>query len=95
MIAKKLKGYSSYEKIPSSVKAEVFGFEIDNSNANLKLYMQVMKALGVRMSQEEMFEDYQRVYEETIKEQGKYEMRKDRMRERGRVRENLLLILVL
>lgn len=86
MIAEKLKGYGSYEKIPSSVKAEVFAFEIDDSSGNLTLYMQVMKALGVRMSQEEMFEDYQKVYEETIKRKGKYEMRKDRVRESGRAR---------
>ncbi len=86
MIAKKLKGYGSFEKIPWGVKAEVFGFEIDDSNGNLKLYMRVMKALGVRMSQEDMFEDYQKVYEETVKKQVEDEMQKDKMRERGRER---------
>lgn len=86
MIAGKLQEYGSYESIPSSVKAEVFGFKIDDSNGNLKLYMQVMKALGARMSQEEMFEDYQKVYEETIKRQGEDEIQKNRMRERGRAR---------
>ena len=86
MIAKKLKGYGSFEKIPWGVKAEVFGFEIDDSNGNLKLYMQVMKALGARMRQEEMFEDYQKVYEETVKKQVEDEMQKDKMRERGRAR---------
>ncbi len=86
MIAKKLKGYGSFEKIPWGVKAEMFGFEIDDSNGNLKLYMQVMKALGARMSQEEMFEDYQKVYEETVKKQVEDEMQKDKMRERGRAR---------
>lgn len=84
MIAEKLKRYGSYEKIPWGVKAEVFGFGIDDSNGNLKLYMQVIKALGMRMDQEEMFEDYQKVYEETVKKQGEDEMQKDKMRERGR-----------
>ena len=37
-------------------------------------------------SREEMFEDYQKVYEETIKKQGEDEMQKDKMRERGRAR---------
>ena len=86
MIAEKLKGYGSYEKISWGVKAEVFGFDIDDSSGNLKLYMQVVKALGARMSQEEMFEDYQKVYEETLKKQGEDEMQKDKMRERGRAR---------
>lgn len=39
MIVKKLKEYGSYENIPSSVKAEVFRLEIDDSGGNLKLYM--------------------------------------------------------
>lgn len=83
MIAEKLKGYGLYENIPSSVKAEVFGFEIDDSGGDLNLYMQVIKALGVRMGQEEMFENYQKVYEETIKKQNDYEMQNERMWERG------------
>ena len=83
VIAEKLKGYGSYENIPSSVKAEVFGFEIDDSGGDLKLYMQVIKALGVRMGQEEMFGVYQKVYEETIKKQNDYEMQNERMWERG------------
>lgn len=49
VITEKLKGYGSYENIPSSVKADVFGFEIDDSGVNLKLYMQVVKALGLQM----------------------------------------------
>lgn len=85
MIVEKLKEYGLYEKIPWGVKAEVFGFKIDDSNGNLKLYMQVMKALGMRMDQEEMFEDYQKVYEETIKRQGDYNMEK-KIWERGKVR---------
>lgn len=86
MIVEKLKGYGSYQNIPSSVKAEAFGLELDDSGGNLKLYMQVIKALGVRMGQEEMFEDYQKVYEETIKRQDDYDMKKEKMWEQGRAR---------
>lgn len=49
-------------------------------------YMQVMKTLGVRMGQEEMFKDYQKVYEETVKRQDDYNMQKDRMWKYGRAR---------
>ena len=86
MIAGKLKGYGSYESIPSSVKAEVFGFEVDDSGGDLKLYMQVVKVLGVRMSQEEMFQDYQKMYEETIKRWGDYNMEKEKIWERNKER---------
>lgn len=84
VIADKLKVYGLYENIPLSIKAEVFGLDINDSSGNLKLYMQVMKKLGVRMGQEEMFEDYQKVYEETMKRQEDYDMQKGRMWKYGR-----------
>lgn len=86
VIADKLKAYGPYENIPSSIKAEVFGLDINDSSGNLKLYMQVMKKLGVRMGQEEMLEDYQKVYEETMKRQDEYNKQKEKEWEHGRVR---------
>ncbi len=86
VIADKLKAYGPYENIPSSIKAEVFGLDINDSSGNLKLYMQVMKKLGVKMEQGEMFEDYQKVYEETMKQQEDYDMKRERICEHGRVR---------
>lgn len=86
VIADKLKAYGLYENIPSSIKAEVFGLDINDSSDNLKLYMQVMKKLGVKMEQGEIFEDYQKVYEETMKQQEDYDMKRERMCEHGRVR---------
>ena len=85
-IANQFKECGSYENIPSGVKAEVFGFEIDDSSGNLKLYMNVVKALGLQMKKEEMFEDYQKVYEETIKRQDSYDVQKDKMWEHSRAR---------
>lgn len=86
IIADKLKAYGPFENVPSSIKAEVFGFSIDDSSSNLRLYMQVMKKLGVKMEQGEMFEDYQKVYEEIMKRQDEYNMQKERMWEYGRAR---------
>ena len=42
--------------------------------------------MGVKMEQGEMFEDYQKVYEETIKKQDEYDMKKEKMWEHGRAR---------
>ncbi len=67
-------------------KTEVFCFSIDDSGGDLKLYMQIMKKLGVRMGQEKMFEDYQKVYEETMKRQDEYNMKKEKMWEYDRAR---------
>ncbi len=86
VIADKLKAYGPFENIPSSIKAEVFGLDINDSSGNLKLYKQVMKKRGVKMEQGEIFEDYQKVYEETIKWHDDYDMKKEKMWEHGRVR---------
>lgn len=40
--------------------------------------MQIMKKLGVQMEQEEMFEDYQKVYEEAMKRQDEYNKQKEK-----------------
>ncbi len=45
-----------------------------------------MKKLGVKMEQGEMFVDYQKVYEEMMKKQDDYDMKKERMWEHGWVR---------
>lgn len=45
----------------------MFGFDVGDSSANLKLYMAVMKKMGVKMRQEEMFVDYQGIYNESVK----------------------------
>lgn len=86
IIADKLKDYGPFENISSNIKAEILGWDINDSSGNLKLYMQVMKKLGVRMGQGEMFEDYQKVYEEMMKKQDDYDMRKEKMWEPGRAR---------
>jgi hypothetical protein len=44
-----------------------------NASENLDIYMKVLKQLGVKMDQSEMFEDYQAIYEETVKRQERQE----------------------
>jgi hypothetical protein len=70
-IVQKFQKYGSYDSIPLGVKADVFAFGFTNASENLDIYMKVLKQLGVKMEQSEMFEDYQAIYEETVKRQEK------------------------
>jgi hypothetical protein len=72
-IVRKLQKYGSYDSIPLSVKADVFAFDFNNASENLDIYMKALKQLGVKMAQSEMFEDYQAIYEETVKRQERQE----------------------
>jgi hypothetical protein len=70
-MVRKLQKYDDYDRVPLSVKADVFAFGFNNASENLDIYMKVLKQLGVKMEQSEMFEDYQAIYEETVKRQEK------------------------
>jgi hypothetical protein len=75
-IVGKFQEYGSYNSVPLSVKADVFAFGFNNASENLDIYMKVLKQLGVKMDQEAMFEDYQAIYEETVKRQERQEDRR-------------------
>jgi hypothetical protein len=72
-IVQKLREYGGYDSIPLGVKADVFAFGFNNASENLDIYMKALKQLGVKMDQSEMFEDYQAIYEETVKRQERQE----------------------
>jgi hypothetical protein len=85
-IVRKLQKYGSYDSIPLSVKADVFSFGFNNASENLDIYMEVLKQLGVKMDQSEMFEDYQAIYEETVKRQEKEVDKGDKRWNREKIR---------
>lgn len=68
-IAEQLRAYGDYRDLKPSIRAGVFNFEIGNSSNNLKLYNAVLKELGMNQVLDEQFEDYQEIYDETVKRQ--------------------------
>lgn len=72
-IVEKLVAYGTYETIPLSVKADILAFDLADASGNLKLFMSVLKQLGVKMEQDEMFEEYQKIYTETVERAGREE----------------------
>lgn len=67
-------------------KAELLQFQLDNNSYNMQLYNAVCKVCGIDTSDmDEVFEDYQAIYDKTVEMQGDKEVgRKDGGR--GRVR---------
>lgn len=60
----------SYDYLSSKDKAGLFEFKIDDIKYNLELHKMVLHKLGVQYSGAELFEDYQGVYDETVKNKG-------------------------
>ena len=67
----------SYLTLTDKEKAELFQFESDDNNYNLELHMAVLKACGLKLDFDEVYEDYQKIYDKTMEMQG------DKKNERG------------
>lgn len=67
----------SYLALTDKEKAELFRFVLDDNNYNLELHMAVLKACGLKSDFDEVYEDYQKIYDKTMEMQG------DKKNERG------------
>ena len=61
------KSYTSYDCLSIMDKARIFKFRIDDNRYNLQLHGLVLKELGLNLYGAEVYEDYQSIYEETMK----------------------------
>lgn len=62
-----MKSGKAYDSLSFEEKAELFQFELDDITENLKLHKEVLSKLGMKYTGAEMFEDYQGIYDETVK----------------------------
>ena len=67
----------SYLALTDKEKAELFQFVPDDNNYNLEVHMAVLKACGLKLDFDEVYEDYQKIYDKTMEMQG------DKKNERG------------
>ena len=61
------KSYTSYNRLSIMDKARIFEFKLDDNRYNLELHGLVLKKLGLNLYGAEVYEDYQSIYEETMK----------------------------
>ena len=55
-----------YENVSNSVKADIFGFDIAAVSGSIRLFSDVMKKLGMKLDGDELYEEFQRIYDETV-----------------------------
>ena len=83
-IVKKISELGGYENISDSVKADIFGFDIADVSGSIRLFSDVIKRMGIKLDGEELYEEFQRIYDEAVSRAADKEKMKDRMWNRGR-----------
>ena len=65
-IIRRISELGGYENVSNSVKTDIFGFDIADISGSIKLFSDVMKKLGIKLDGDELYEEFQRIYDEAI-----------------------------
>ena len=85
-IVRRISEIGGFENVSDSVKEDVFGFDIADVSGSIRMFSDVMKRLGIKLDGDELYEEFQRIYDESVGrdvDKGKME---DKMRNRDRGR---------
>ena len=85
-IVRRISELGGYENVSDSVKADIFGFDIADVSGSIWLFSDVMKRLGIKLDGDEMYEEFQRIYDESVGRDAGKDKAEDKMWNRGRGR---------
>ena len=78
-IVRRISELGGYENVSDSVKADIFGFDIADVSGNIWLFSDVMKRLGIKLDGDGLYEEFQRIYDESVGRDTDKEKNKDKM----------------
>ena len=85
-IVRRISELGGYENVSDSVKADVFGFDIADVSRSIRLFSDVMKKLGIKLDGDELYEEFQRIYDKSVDRDADKEKTGDKIWNRGRGR---------
>lgn len=85
-IIRRISELGGYENVSNSVKADIFGFDIADISGSIKLFSDVMKKLVIKLDGDELYEEFQRIYDESVDRDAGKDKAEDKMWNRGRGR---------
>ena len=85
-IVRKISELGGYGNVSDSVKTDIFGFDIADVSGSIRLFSDVMKRLGIKLDGDEMYEEFQRIYDESVGRDAGKDKAEDKMWNRGRGR---------
>ena len=78
-IVRRISELGGYENVSDSVKADIFGFDIADVSGSIRLFSDVMKRLGIKLDGEELYEEFQRIYDESVGRDADKDKAEDKM----------------
>ena len=85
-IVRRISELGGYENVSDSVKADIFGFNIADVSGSIRLFSDVMKRLDIKLAGDELYEEFQRIYDESVGRDVGKDKAEDKMWNRGRGR---------
>ena len=85
-IVRRISELGGYENISNFVKADVFGFDIADVRGSIRLFSDVMKRLGIKLDGDGLYEEFQRIYDESVDRDVDKEKTGDKIWNNGRGR---------
>ena len=65
-IVRRISDLGGYGNVDDSAKVDVFGFDIADVSGSIRLFSDVMKRLEIKLAGDELYEEFQRVYDESV-----------------------------
>ena len=78
-IVRRISELGGYENVSDSVKVDVFGFDIADVSGSIMLFSDVVKKLGIKPDGDELYEEFQRIYDERVSRDTNTEKAKDKI----------------
>ena len=85
-IVRRISELGGYENVGDSAKADVFRFDIADVGGSIRLFSDVMKRLEIKLDGDELYEEFQRIYNESVGRDAGKDKAEDKMWNRGRGR---------
>ena len=85
-IIRRISELGGYENVDDSAKVDVFGFDIADVSGSIRLFSDVMKRLEINLAGDELYEEFQRIYDESVGRDAGKDKAEDKMWNRGRGR---------
>ena len=82
-IVRRISELGGYGNVSDSDKADIFGLDIVDVSGSIRLFSDVMKRLGIKKDGDEMYEEFQKIYDESVGRDTDKKKVEDRTQNRG------------
>jgi len=82
-IVRRISELGGYGNVSDSDKADIFGLDIADVSGSIRLFSDVMKRLGIKKDGDEMYEEFQKIYDESVGRDTDKKKVEDRTQNRG------------